>query len=90
MQTIEMVVDGKRIPITENEARVALNAVKDYRKSLKKLLRPRKIPIREERDRECWQLHMLGYTDAEIGREIGITARSVRGALCRVENGRYA
>lgn len=84
---VSLVVDGKSMQLTKKEACAALHAIRGVRKSLAKLTRP---SVREEIDMEIWSFHRDGMTDAEIGREFGITARSVRGALGRVEAGRYA
>ena len=87
---VEFIVNGERKPLTPQEAKVALRAVIEYRRSLSRAIHQTvQHNVRKERDIECWQLKNLGYTDAEIGRMVGITARSVRGALRRVENGRY-
>ena len=87
MRDIRFQVDGKDVPLTEKEGRAALRAVLDYRRSLGKL--QRKLYKREEMDFECYDMRLLGYTDAEIGRALGISARSVRTAVGRVESGRY-
>lgn len=84
--SIELVVDGKSMTLSNKEAVAALHAIKDVRKKLVRLRRP---SVRETVDMEMWNFHCSGMTDAEIGREFGITARAVRGALGRVEAGRY-
>ena len=84
--TVEIVVDGKSMALSNKEAIAALHAIKDVRKRMVKLRRP---SIRETVDMEMWRFHCSGMTDAEIGREFGITERAVRGALGRVEAGRY-
>ena len=86
---IELVVDGKSKPLTEQEAKIALEAVLCYRKSCKRAVRQKDEGIRERRDKECWRLLNLGYTYQEIGREVGISTCAVHGAVERVENGRY-
>lgn len=86
---IEFVVDGESKPITEQEAKVALEAVIAYRRSQKRAVSKRDEGIRERRDKECWELLNLGYSYQEIGRELGVTVRTVKGAIGRIENGRY-
>lgn len=81
---------GSTAMLTDKEAKIALAAVASYRRSLARSTgAKRKVPIREERDRECHALRSYGYTDAEIGRMVGISARAVRSAVARVDEGRY-
>lgn len=79
-----LAVDGKRTPLTPKETKAALKAVASYRESIK----PRGS-TQMEWDMEVRYFKQLGYKDAEIARMLGVTARCVRGALFRVENGRY-
>lgn len=84
---VELVVDGKPMPITEKEAKTALKAVLKYREKLS--ARPIKVSKRQELDMEAYELWQRGMTVADVARALHITANSVRGCIGRVEAGRY-
>lgn len=79
-----LMVDERDTPLSPKEAKMLMRCLGDYRKGVRT-----RTSKREEFDLEVYGFKQLGYSDAEIGRTMGCTARSVRGALQRVDAGRY-
>lgn len=79
-------VGGDSFPLTVKEAKEALHAVAAYRRSI---ARYTKAPVKQERDMQIYDLYRSGMSEHEIARAYKITVLKVRGALGRVENGRY-
>lgn len=79
-------VDGRVAQLSRKEAKVALQAVTAYRRSI---ARYTKAPVKQERDMQIYDLYRSGMSEHEIARAYKITVLKVRGALGRVENGRY-
>ena len=81
-----VIVMGKVHPIAAYEAKIVLNALRTHRRGQAARTA---APIRKRFDMTVWELHRRGMSDSEIARDMGITASRVRGALKRVECGRY-
>ena len=84
---IELCVDGRSMPLTDKEARVALQAVKRYRDDL--IRKPVKTSKRRELDMEAHYLVEMGMSVQEAARSLKITVNALKGCLRRVESGRY-
>lgn len=84
---IELCVDGRNMPLTDKEAKVALQAVKKYRDNL--IRKPVKASKRRELDMEAHSLIAMGMSVQEVARALKITVNAVNGCLRRVESGRY-
>lgn len=80
-----LTVDGRSSPLSPKECKVVLKALGEYRKGL----RSRRPSALREFDLEVWDFKRLGFEDIEIARQLGVTVKTVRGAIGRVENGRY-
>lgn len=79
-----LVVDGLETPLSPKETKLLLKSLSDYRSTLR-----HKRSKQEEFDRECYALKRDGWSDADIGKTMGVSARRVRGAIMRIECGRY-
>lgn len=86
MHDTKLVIDGQAMRLTDNEAKAMLLALEEFRMKGKG---PHSYEGRKEHDLLIYDLHQGGHSDASIGRLVGITARAVRGAIGRVESGRY-
>lgn len=84
---IEFCVNGKNMPLTDKEAKIALRAVKKYREDL--IRKPMMTSKRQELDMEAYTLVQMGMSLQEVGRALKITVASVKGCLQRVQSGRY-
>lgn len=72
-------IDGCDHELTTTEAKAAAKAIMGVRGK----------HVREVRDKMAYRLYSMGCSYASIGKVLGITTRAVKGALTRVENGRY-
>ena len=75
----QLIVDGCSYELTTMQARAALKAA----------LQLQRGHVRENRDKAAYRLYQMGAKEQSIARVLGITVKGVRGALTRVENGRY-
>lgn len=80
-----LTVDGSTAPLSPKEAKLLLRALGEYRRGLKRM----KPSVLQDFDFEVYGFKKLGYTDAEIARTMKVSAKRVRAAVERVENGRY-
>ena len=86
MSTVALTVDGASMTLTPAEARAVFEALQEHRVAGRG---ERSRERTKERDMLIYDLHEHGHSDASIGRLVGKTARAVRGAIGRVEAGRY-
>ena len=82
----KLVINGQPMKLTPNETAAMLAALQEFRVSGKG---ERSYERRKERDLLIYDLHKQGHSDASIGRLVKKSARAVRGAIGRVESGRY-
>lgn len=77
--TPKLIVNGITLNLSPQECKAAVMAV----------LKVKGKTLRWLRDMMAYKLYESGRTYAEIGKALGISTRAVKGALTRVENGRY-
>lgn len=80
-----LTIDGRTTPLSAHEAKLCLKAVGTYRAGIKK----QRPSVQQVFDLEVYDFKRQGYSDAEIARTMGVTARRVKSAIERVEGGRY-
>ena len=80
-----LTIVGRATPLSSREAKLCLKAVGEYRAGIKK----QHPSVRQLFDLEVYDFKRQGYSDAEIARTMGVTARRVKSAIERVEGGRY-
>lgn len=86
MMDARLVIDGKAMRLKNGEVKAILDALQDYRVTRGG---GRSRAATRERDMLINELHDMGHSDAQIGRIVGRSAKAVRAAVARVENGRY-
>lgn len=75
----QLAVNGITTTITAYEMKAAMKAV----------LKARRGGAVMKRDLQAYEFARKGLSNAEIGRAMGISARSVKAGIQRVESGRY-
>lgn len=81
-----IVIDGKAMKLASREVKVVLDALQDYRVQR---YGSRSRAATRERDLLIAEMHDLGHSDAQIGRIVGRSAKAVRAAIGRVQDGRW-
>lgn len=74
-----LIIDDRATALTAKEVKAAVRAI----------IESRGKTVRQVRDLMAYEFYRKGLSYAEIGKAMGMSARAVKGALTRVENGRY-